>query len=470
MLCRVYFWKWPNAFWLATLLLAVPSFSFGTESAVGHAEWPFAPPERPVLREVHEAKWGANAIDRFVLCRLEKAGINPNGQADKATLLRRVTYDLTGLPPTVAELDAFVADRSAQAYDRVVDRLLASPRFGERAAQYWLDLVRYVDTEGFKTDALRENAFRYRDYVIDSFNSDRPFDEFVRQQIAGDEIEPDNPQAQIATGFLRLYPEEDNAADLFQQRQQILDDVTETTSLVFLGLTMGCAQCHDHKFDDIRQADYYRLQAFFASMVERDDVSLADSSRAAAYKAEHARWEKATAAVRSKIAALVEPVKTERTKFHLEKFEPSILACYTKPASDRSPLEEEIAQAVQWFLKRKFVEEDPVKRLSRADQAKLAEWKKELAQFDSIKPEPLAMAMSVSDVGGLAPVTHLLAGGSWKRPEAALAPGFPEVLGDEASVKDPLMNVHKHEPTTGRRTQLAYRLTQPDHPLTARVI
>jgi hypothetical protein len=146
------------------------------------------------------------------------------------------------------------------------------------------------------------------------------------------------------------------------------------------------------------------------------------------------------------------------------------MACYTKPASDRSPLEEEIAQAVQWFLKRKFVEEDPVKRLSRADQAKLAEWKKELAQFDSIKPEPLAMAMSVSDVGGLAPVTHLLAGGSWKRPEAALAPGFPEVLGDEASVKDPLMNVHKHEPTTGRRTQLAYWLTQPDHPLTARVI
>jgi hypothetical protein len=469
MLCRVFSLKWPIAFWVLALLLGARS-SFGNEPAVPNGDWPFAPPERPALPEVHNASWVANAIDRFILCGLEKAGIKPNGEADKSTLLRRATFDLTGLPPTVAELDAFLADGSPQAYEHVVDRLLASPRFGERAAQYWLDLVRYADTEGFRTDALRENAFRYRDYVIDSFNSDLPFDDFVRQQIAGDEIEPDNPQAQVATGFLRLYPEEDNAADLFQQRQQILDDVTDTTSLVFLGLTMGCAQCHDHKFDDIPQADYYRLQAFFASMTERDDLPIADPAQVAAYEAARARWEKATEDVRAEMAALLEPIKAERTKFYLEKFEPTILACYAKPASARSPLDQEIAETIQRFLKRKFVEEDPGKRLSTSNKAKFAALKKELARFDSIKPKPIATAMTVSDVGASAPVTHLLGGGSWKRPEAVLEPGFPKLFGAGAPGKISLVNVHKQTATTGRRTQLAYWLTRPDHPLTARVI
>src|SRR4029079_19579691 len=182
---------------------------------------------------------------------------------------------------------------------------LASPRFGERSAQYWLDLVRYADTEGFKADQLRPHAFRYRDYVIDSFNIDRPFDEFIRQQIAGDELEPDNPDALVATGFLRLYADEDNAANLFQRRQEILDDVTDTTSLAFMGLTMGCAQCHDHKFDDIPQTDYYRLQAFFVSMADRDDVTVADPAAVATHNAELARWEAATATIRNELEGLL---------------------------------------------------------------------------------------------------------------------------------------------------------------------
>ena len=281
---------WLIVFSTATVLtiVAPPAFSAdnardsgetAVDSRFHDGQWPFYSPVRPELPDVADRTWAANPIDRFIAARLDKAGLRPTAEADKATLLRRVTYDLTGLLPTAAETDAFLADDSDEAYSRVVDRLLASPRFGERWAQHWLDLVRYAETEGFKADDLRENAFRYRDYVIDSFNSDRPFDEFIRQQLAGDELEPDNPEALVATGFLRLYPDEDNAANLFQRRQEILDDVTDTTGLVFLGLTMGCAQCHDHKFDDILQTDYYRLQAFFVSMAERNNVPLVPPRR-----------------------------------------------------------------------------------------------------------------------------------------------------------------------------------------------
>ena len=216
------------------------------------------------------ADWAANTIDQFILDGLQKRGLSPNQPADKRTLLRRVTFDLTGLPPTPEEVEAFLADRSPLAYERVVDRLLASPRFGERWARHWLDVVRFADTAGFKRDFLRPDAYRYRDYVIRAFNSDLPYDRFVRQQIAGDELEPGNPDALIATGLLRLYPEEATASDFVKQRQDMLDDVTEVTGLTFLGITLGCAKCHDHKFDPIEQTDFFRLQACFSGMVPRD--------------------------------------------------------------------------------------------------------------------------------------------------------------------------------------------------------
>ena len=203
----------------------------------------------------------------------ETAAYRRISRPTKRTLLRRVTFDLTGLPPTPEEVEAFLADRSPLAYERVVDRLLASPRFGERWARHWLDVVRFADTAGFKRDFLRPDAYRYRDYVIRAFNSDLPYDRFVRQQIAGDELEPGNPDALIATGLLRLYPEEATASDFVKQRQDMLDDVTEVTGLTFLGITLGCAKCHDHKFDPIEQTDFFRLQACFSGMVPRDDLA-----------------------------------------------------------------------------------------------------------------------------------------------------------------------------------------------------
>ena len=222
-----------------------------------------------------------------MLARLEKDGLRPNPQADKLTLLRRVTFDLTGLMPTPAQRDAFLADTSADAYERLVDRLLRSPRFGERWAQHWLDVVRYAETEGFKIDKLRPDAYRYRDYVIRACNDDLPYDRFVRQQVAGDELEPDNPEALVATGFYRLPPEDSNGSNYRLIRQDILDDITEVFGVAFLGLTIGCARCHDHKFDPLSQKDYYSLQAFFAPMMQRDDLPLASAAERAATRA---RW------------------------------------------------------------------------------------------------------------------------------------------------------------------------------------
>ncbi|MBI2684713.1 MAG: PSD1 domain-containing protein [Acidobacteria bacterium] len=191
--------------------------------------------------------------------------LQSGSMADRRTLIRRVSIDLTGLPPTLSEIEAFVNDRSPQAWAKVVERLLASPRYGERWARHWLDVVRYADTAGYSNDFERPNAWRYRDYVVRAFNQDKPYDQFIREQIAGDELYPGNAEALIATGFLRMGPWEHTAMSVEAvTRQMFLDDVTHSTAATFLGLTLGCARCHDHKFDPLPTKDYYRMQAIFA--------------------------------------------------------------------------------------------------------------------------------------------------------------------------------------------------------------
>ncbi|HEY2759541.1 MAG TPA: DUF1549 domain-containing protein, partial [Pirellulales bacterium] len=265
-------------------------------------DWPFRPLSRPEVPKLTKlGSWTHNPVDAFIAQKLEAAGIAPNSRADKLTLLRRVTFDLTGLAPTPEEQAAFLADHSPNAYAKVVDRLLASPRYGERSAQHWLDLVRYSETEGFKHDGLREDAHRYRDYIIRAFNDDLPYDRFIRQQIAGDELEPNNPDALIATGLIRLYPEDINASNMVQQRQEILDDITENTGLAFMGLTIGCARCHDHKFDPIKQSDYYRLQACFAAILPADGVSIASRKQVEDYDRRMGEWGKRTKPIRDAI-------------------------------------------------------------------------------------------------------------------------------------------------------------------------
>src|SRR5437867_5974953 len=209
----------------------------------------------------------ANAsVDAFLSQKLREAGLQPAPPADKSTLIRRATLDLIGLPPTPEEVDAFVNDSSPDAFRKVVERLLASPHYGERWARHWLDVVRYADSDDYADDFERPNAWRYRDYVIRSFNQDKPYTQFILEQIAGDEFKPGDPESLIATGFLRMGPWEHTAMSVAAvTRQLFLDDITHHTVTAFLGLTMGCARCHDHKFDPLPTRDYYRLQAVFAS-------------------------------------------------------------------------------------------------------------------------------------------------------------------------------------------------------------
>ena len=237
----------------------------GATAQSGETKWKYKPEDLWAFQPLRKPA-AAATIDSFILQKLSGRGLKPAPPADKRTLIRRVTYDLTGLPPTAEETEAFLRDGSPDAYAKVVDRLLASPRYGERWGRHWLDVVRYADTDGYSNDFERPNAWRYRDYVIRSFNQDKPYNQFVLEQIAGDELDPSNPEMLVATGFLRMGPwEHTGMAVAAVTRQQWLDDVTHSTAATFLGFTLGCARCHDHKFDPIPTKEYYSMQAAFAS-------------------------------------------------------------------------------------------------------------------------------------------------------------------------------------------------------------
>lgn len=233
------------------------------EGAKWEEHWAFRAPEKQDPPVVKQSDWVTNPIDAFILDKLEQRGLKPAGPAEKAALIRRAYYDLTGLPPTVAEVEAFVKDASPKAFENVVDKLLDSPRYGERWARHWLDVVRYADTNSFERDGNKPHSWRYRDYVIRSFNSDKPYDQFVREQLAGDELPEVTNDSIIATGYYRLGLWDDEPADRLLAKFDVLDDLVATTGQVFLGLTVNCARCHDHKIDPIPQKDYYSMLSFF---------------------------------------------------------------------------------------------------------------------------------------------------------------------------------------------------------------
>ncbi len=248
-----------------------------TEVVQAGERWPFTPPTKPEPPTPDNGNWATNAIDAFVLSRLEQEGLAPAPPANRRTLARRIHVDLIGLPPSLAELNDFLSDESPKAYERLVERLLADPRYGERWGRHWLDLVRYGETSGLEGDGAIGNAWRYRDWVVDALNDDMPYDEFVMQQIAGadehsktrNNYQPD-PQGYIPTGFLRLAPWDRSNLVAAEVRQNYLNEVTTVTSSIFLGMTMGCARCHDHKYDPIPTKDFYRLQAFFNAVQTED--------------------------------------------------------------------------------------------------------------------------------------------------------------------------------------------------------
>ena len=239
------------------------------EGAAWQRHWSFIPPARPEVPKVKDNRWVRNPIDHFVLARLEKDGLKPNGEADRVTLLRRVTLDLTGLPPTIGEVDAFLADRRPDAYERVVDRLLASRHFGERLTQNWLDIARYADTSGYHFDGVRF-MWLWRDWVIDAFNQDKPYDQFTVEQLAGDQLPEPTESQRVATGFVRNnMTNDEGGADPDEYLNKYVVDRVNTLGATWLGMTVGCTECHDHKYDPITTKEFYRLYAFFHNVPEK---------------------------------------------------------------------------------------------------------------------------------------------------------------------------------------------------------
>jgi hypothetical protein len=426
--------------------------------------WSFQKVKPQTPPAVKHAAWSRNPIDQFIAAKLESKGIAPGPATDQVTLLRRATFDLTGLPPTPEEVAAFLSDQSPDAFEKVVDRLLASPRYGERWARHWLDLARFAESEGFKADEPRPNAWRYRDYVIQSFNQDKPYDRFVQEQIAGDEMWPESSEARLATGFHRNYPDESNARNLWQRRQEILDDITDATGAVFLGLTVGCARCHNHKFDPILQADYYRLQAFFANTAAADHIAMLPAGKLAEYRQKRADWEAQTKEIREQIAAVVAPAKQNEAKDYFEKYPAEIQAMILKPAAERNALE-----SYMWAKSKPYLEitDDTAAGKLKGDAKKrYDELKAELAKFNSINPGELPEGMGIADLGRTAPPTHVLAVGVYDHPKEEVQPGFLTLLDSAPAKIAPPENLE----STGRRTALAKWLTDPANPLVPRVM
>jgi hypothetical protein len=353
----------------------------------------------------------------------------------------------------------------------VVNRLLASPHYGERWARHWLDLARYAESEGFKADETRPHAWRYRDYVIRAFNHDRPYDRFLKEQIAGDELWPGDPEAQIATAFNRHYPDESNARNIMQRRQEILNDVTDTVGGVFLGLTYACARCHDHKFDPILQTDYYRLQAFFANTAAKDDVVLASRAEVKRHQERLALWEEKTKDIRAEMAAIEEPHRKAIVKDYFDKYPAEIQAILNKPEGERNPFERQMAWKAKQYLDPKSHEYIAdtgavAGRLKGDAKKRWQELKKQLDEFADLHPGQLPVGSAMTDIGSEAPRTFLLFKGSFEKPKEEVPPGLLQILyRAPAEIRTPT-----ESGTTGRRTVLANLLADPQNPLTARVI
>jgi hypothetical protein len=402
--------------------------------------------------------WAKNAIDAFILEQLTAAGLAPSPEAPREVLVRRLYLDLLGLPPTPEQVRAFVNDAAPDAWERLVDSLLASPHYGERQARHWLDLVRYADSDGYRADDYRPDAWRYRDYVIAAFNSDKPFDRFILEQIAGDELFPDNPEALIATGYLRCGIYEYNNRDAVEQRATILNDITDTTADVFLGLGLQCARCHDHKFDPLLQRDYYRLQAFFATMLLPERAPAVTAAEREAWQQKQNAWEAATADVRARIEVIEQPYRDLARKDAEEKFPPETRAILSKPVAEHTPAEKTVYD-LAW--RQVTLEWDRLdSRIKGKDKEQIIALRKELAAFDHLKPAPLPTAIAVRDMGPDAPPVKI----PQREREGLIEAGFPTILDPAAAAIAPQPG------SSGRRSALARWIASPDNPLTARVM
>lgn len=440
--------------------------------------WAFQPLDRslPPAVEIPVAlsHWRDNPVDQFVYAKMSAAGITPAPQADDRVLLRRLYLDVTGLPPSPEQIDAYVEDLSPGRWPALVDSLLDSPAYGEHWARHWLDLVRYSESDGWNQDAYRPHIWRYRDWVVDALNGDMPYPEFVRKQIAGDEMPSTesgddtnaDPQGLAAAGYLRLGIYEYNQRDARGLWNDVMNEITDVTGDAFLGISMGCARCHDHKFDPIPQQDYFALRSFFEGISWRDDLVAATESQELDYKAKNAKWLAATEAIRSEIAKVEKQYVDRKWVSTVDKFPLDIQACFHMPVADRTSWQNQMA----YLVSRQYLEEGggPFKSLAKADAATRDKLLAELAQFDAIKPKPLPPLMTVTDFDGMISPTFIPEEAS----RTAIAPGHLTVMQHLEELRSDAAadSWQIRKGTSGRRTALARWIGSKHNPLTTRLV
>lgn len=436
------------------------------------AFWSFAPLSEAQPPTVGNERWVRTPVDRFILAAQEAAGIGPAAKADRRTLIRRVYFDLIGLPPDLEAVETFVNDPDPQAYKKLVDQLLDDPRYGERWARHWLDVARYADSGGYEFDVERPTAYHYRDFVIRALNEDLPYDQFVQWQIAGDEYEPDNPSAIAATGFCTSGPTISNQENE-KNRYDELDDVLSTTGSAFLGLTVSCARCHDHKYDPIPQRDYYRMLSAFTTS-KRHDAYLASREATEKYQEEQAAWDEqhkvAIDALTAFAAPLREPIRIAKIEaLPIGDEEKSLLLA---PLDDKNEAQKKLLEA---HAKALAVSDEELR--ASLDESNQGRWDALVAavtELETNKPAAPPKALALTDAASEPVESYLLARGDPNAKQETIKLGFLSVLpGGEAQPFQPAVWKSENATTTFRRHALAEWLTDVDEGagrLTARVI
>ncbi|HTF68832.1 MAG TPA: DUF1549 and DUF1553 domain-containing protein, partial [Edaphobacter sp.] len=453
---------WAGAFVLLAALALPSAAELDKELAfIGSRAkyWAFQRVVRPTPPQV-SSDWVKTPIDAFILKGLQDNQLAPSPALDRTRLIRRVTYDLTGLPPTPNDVAAFVSDKSSNAYENVVDRLLASPHYGERWATKWLDLVRYADTNGFELDKDRPHAWRYREYVISSFNQDKPFTRFIGEQIAGDEMFPESREALVATGYLRAGSEHIVAGNIDpeESRQEVLTEIATNIGQTYLGLTVNCARCHNHKFDPILQADFYRLQAVFAG-AKGKDIEIATPAEKKAWETADAAYRVRLKPVEDALAELAKPYANAIREERTAKLEPALRDALAILKEKRTPEQQILAKNAEAQIKPNW---DEIVAIMPDDvKAKRARLRDQLHKIELTAPDPLPTAYAFVNTGEPPPQSYVLRMGEAHSRLDPVDPSVPRVV--KASFEIPATS-------PGRRTALATWLVSADNPLTARVI
>jgi len=436
--------------------------------------WAFQAITRPQLPETRFAERVRTPVDAFVFARLEQQGLAARPASGRAALQRRLSLDLLGIPPTPAQQRRFALDNAAGAWERLVERLLARPEFGERWARHWLDVARYGESNGYERDGTKPNAWRFRDYVIDAFNDDLPFDRFLTEQLAGDEIPESNARTQIATTFLRLGTWDDEPADPFADRYDQLDDVLGTTASAFLGLTLRCARCHDHKFEPLSQKDYYGILAVFTplkrpekikSVTHREefDREVGSAAELAAYRDGNKKTDLQLAALNKQLSTLVDPARIsvlDASAAGKHKDLPADFAKAFRTAADkRSDPQKELVKKHTGALERRVSES-----LTDEQREQRSRWVAEVSRVTAARPSKPPRAYIWYEDTAQAVATQLFERGDPYQPKLEVQPGVPVVLGGQAVAPPRAL-----EKSTGRRLWLSRWMTSRSNPLVARV-